>query len=126
MSANEITELTRKLVHAITHADWTTYVELCSDDLTAFEPEAEGFLVEGMAFHQHYFDMDKQSPYVNVTTTLSSPHVRMMGPDAAVISYVRLTQKVGADSTSTTTATQETRVWHRLNGKWQHVHFHRS
>jgi hypothetical protein len=25
-----------------------------------------------------------------------------------------------------TTATEETRVWQRKDGRWQHVHFHRS
>ena len=121
----EIVELTRRLVHAITHADWETYTDLCADDLTAIEPEAEGHLVQGMGFHKHYFDMADRSPYAGVTTTISSPHVRLMG-DAALIAYVRLTQRVGADGVSTTTFTQETRIWHRIDGRWQHVHFHRS
>ena len=29
---------------------------LCSPSMTAFEPEARGNLVEGMAFHKFYFD----------------------------------------------------------------------
>ncbi|MGI9471782.1 MAG: DUF4440 domain-containing protein [Rubripirellula sp.] len=126
MSKNEIIELTYKLVHAITQSDWDTYTELCAEDLTAFEPEANGYLIEGMKFHQHYFDMKDHSPYANVTTTLSSPHVRIIGSDVAVIAYVRLTQRIGADGASSTHSTQETRVWQRINGDWKHVHFHRS
>ena len=126
MSAKEITDLTKQLVEAITHSDWNTYTKLCSDDLTAFEPEANGFLVQGMPFHQHYFDMKEESPYADVTTTLSGPHVRMMGDDCAVIAYTRLTQRIGSDGQSTTSSTQETRVWQRVGGSWKHVHFHRS
>jgi calcium/calmodulin-dependent protein kinase (CaM kinase) II len=121
----QIVALTERLVRAIAAADWQTYCELCAEDLTAIEPEAEGHLVQGLGFHQHYFDMGERSPYANVTTTISSPHVRMMG-DVSVIAYVRLTQRVAADGHSQTSATQETRVWQRVDGNWQHVHFHRS
>ena len=124
-SESQIIELTQRLVEAITQSDWQTYAELCADDLTSIEPEACGHLVQGMAFHKHYFDMADGSPYANVTTTISSPHVRLMG-DVAVIAYVRLTQRVGADGQSHTSATQETRVWQRGNDRWKHVHFHRS
>ena len=63
-----------------------------------------------MAFHKHYFDMQDASPYANVTTTLSSPSVRMIGKDAAVIAYIRLTQRVKKNVGSVTSSTQETRV----------------
>ena len=32
-------------------------VELCHDSLTAFEPEANGSLVEGLDFHKFYFNL---------------------------------------------------------------------
>ena len=41
----------------ITTFDWTTYQELCDPTLTAFEPEARGQRVEGMAFHRFYFNL---------------------------------------------------------------------
>ena len=94
----EIIELTRQLVESIVHSDWETYTQLCAEDLTAYEPEANGHLVKGMAFHKHYFDMQNASPYANATTTLSSPSVRILGEEAAVIAYVRLTQRVGSDN----------------------------
>ncbi|MCH1439115.1 MAG: DUF4440 domain-containing protein [Rubripirellula sp.] len=122
----EIIELTRQLVESIVHSDWETYTQLCAEDLTAYEPEANGHLVKGMAFHKHYFDMQNASPYANATTTLSSPSVRMMGEKAAVIAYVRLTQRVGSDNKSTTSSTQETRVWQQIDDVWKHVHFHRT
>jgi ketosteroid isomerase-like protein len=125
MTESEIIELTRRLLHSITQSDWTTYSELCSEDLTAVEPEANGHLAQGMEFHKHYFDMADGSPYAGVTTTLSSPHVRLIG-DVAVITYVRQTQRVENDGKSRTTSTPETRVWQSVDGQWKHVHFHRS
>ena len=120
----EILDVTDRLLQAITGSDWATYTELCASDLTAIEPEANGHLVEGMAFHKHFFDMAGHSPYANVTTTISSPHIRVMG-DVAVIAYVRMTQRV-TDGVSTTSTTEETRVWEKTDGVWKHVHFHRS
>ena len=120
----EILSLTKQLLDSITHADWPVYVDLCADDLSAFEPEAHEHLVEGLEFHKHYFDMSEQSPYVGVTTTISSPVIRIHG-ETAFIAYNRLTQRI-VDGKSETTSTQETRIWFRENDKWQHVHFHRS
>lgn len=123
---SEILDLTRKLITSIVNVDWESYVELCADDLTSYEPEADQHLVQGMGFHKHYFDMAGGSPYTGVTTTISNPHVRILSDDAAVITYVRLTQRVGDDGKSSTSATVETRVWQRIDGRWKHVHFHRS
>lgn len=122
----EIIELTHQLVDSIVQSDWETYKKLCAEDLTAYEPEANGHLVKGMNFHKHYFDMQNASPYANATTTLSSPSVRILGENTAVIAYIRLTQRVGSDGQSVTSSTQETRVWQRIEGLWRHVHLHRN
>jgi hypothetical protein len=45
--------------------------------------------------------------------------------DVAVISYVRLNQRVNGGVPSVR-AVMETRVWEKQNGAWKHVHFHRS
>jgi hypothetical protein len=55
---------------------------------------------------------------------MSSPHVRIMA-DVAVVSYVRLNQRL-VDGAPVTRVVEETRVWQRQNGAWKHVHFHRS
>ena len=125
MNEQEIIDLTHKLIESVVNSDWQTYTKLCADDLTAFEPEAEGYLIQGMPFHKHYFDMKGTSPYSGVTTTLSCPHVRVIG-DVAIIAYVRLTQRSTAEGTSQTSTSRETRIWHRIAGSWRHVHFHRS
>jgi calcium/calmodulin-dependent protein kinase (CaM kinase) II len=119
----ELLELTRRLLDSIARADWATYQELCDPTLTAFEPEARGQLVEGMDFHHFYFNLGGARRQHH--TTLCAPRVRLMG-DAAVVSYVRLNQRVGADGAPYTAAFEETRVWQRQDGRWKHVHFHRS
>ena len=120
---DELLCLNQKLLDSIARADWKTYEQLCDPTLTCFEPEATGQLVEGMGFHHFYFQLPgAPSPF---NTTMTSPHVRVMS-DVAVISYVRLNQRVAADGTPTTRCVEETRVWQKQNGQWKHVHFHRS
>jgi calcium/calmodulin-dependent protein kinase (CaM kinase) II len=121
--AAELLRLNQRLLDAIAAADWGVYEELCDPTLTAFEPEAVGHLAEGMEFHRFYFNLGGARGGHN--TTICSPHVRVMG-DVAVVAYVRLNQRVGADGAPSTVATEETRVWQRRDGRWRHVHFHRS
>lgn len=120
---DELLHLNARLLQSIAEADWKTYEELCDPTLTAFEPEALGQLVEGLEFHHFYFHLGgARNPH---HTTMASPHVRLMG-DVAVISYVRLNQRVDADGAATMSGVEETRVWQRRDGRWRHVHFHRS
>jgi ketosteroid isomerase-like protein len=121
--AEELLRLNQRLLEAIAAADWDTYRELCDPSLTCFEPEATGQLVLGLEFHQFYFNLGAVRGEQH--TTMCSPHIRILG-DVAVVSYVRLNQRVQADGTPVTRAFEETRVWHREAGAWRHVHFHRS
>jgi hypothetical protein len=120
---DELLRLNHKLLDCIARADWKVYQELCDPTLTCFEPEAMGQLVEGMEFHRFYFQLSGASSPHN--TTMASPHVRIMG-DVAIVSYVRLNQRVLADGSPVTRAVTETRVWQKQNGVWKHVHFHRA
>jgi ketosteroid isomerase-like protein len=121
-AAAELLKLNQQLLESIAAGDWATYSKLCDPTITAIEPEGRGHLIEGMPFHKFFFDLGpSKSPR---TTTMSSPHVRVMG-DVAVLSYVRLVQSVGADG-PVISSSEETRVWEKQQGKWQHVHFHRS
>ena len=52
--------LSRSLLDSIVEGNWQAYAELCDESLTCFEPEVRGHVVEGLAFHQFYFD---GSPY---------------------------------------------------------------
>jgi calcium/calmodulin-dependent protein kinase (CaM kinase) II len=44
----EVLGLTERLLNSIAAGDWATYEELCAPDMTCFEPEARGHLVEGL------------------------------------------------------------------------------
>ena len=122
-ATTEVLQLNARLLESIALADWETYETLCDPSLTAFEPEARGQLVEGLAFHRFYFDLGAGlGPY---HTTMCSPRVRLMG-DVAVVTYVRLTQRLDAAGQPITSSTEETRVWQRQGDHWKHVHFHRS
>jgi calcium/calmodulin-dependent protein kinase (CaM kinase) II len=109
----ELIALNQKLLASIVAGDWKTYVELCDPSISCFEPEARGHLVEGMAFHKFYFDLPAPSPKpaVGTTVSMSSPHVRLLGAEAAVVSYVRLNQKLNAAGEPITAHVEETRVW---------------
>jgi hypothetical protein len=120
----ELLDLTERLLAAIAARDWATYELLCDASLSAFEPEARGQLGEGLAFHQFYFGLD--GPKSASQATICAPHVRLLGDDAAVVSYVRLVQRVDASGAPQTARFEETRIWQRQGGRWKHVHFHRS
>ncbi len=112
-----------RLLQAIDAGDWQTYEELCDERLTCFEPEAAGHLVEGLPFHKFYFDLPpSNSPRLS---SMSSPHVRVMG-DVGIVCYVRLVQKLDAAGAPVTVRVNETRIWQRRGEVWKHVHFHRS
>jgi len=122
-STRELLDVNQRLLESIASADWETYSTLCDPTLTCFEPESQGMLVEGMDFHYFYFNLGPGSTPAN--TTICSPHVRVLG-DAGIVSYVRLVQRTGADGKPVTVRWAETRIWHRRDGQWRHVHFHRS
>jgi calcium/calmodulin-dependent protein kinase (CaM kinase) II len=125
-NTDELLALNQKLLESIVSGDWKTYESLCDSSITCFEPEARGQLAVGMPFHKYYSDLpgSPQKPAKNVT--MSQPHVRMLGSDAAVICYVRLTQSLDAAGSPQTGRVEETRVWQKIGGQWKHVHFHRS
>jgi calcium/calmodulin-dependent protein kinase (CaM kinase) II len=119
----ELLRLTQRLLDSIAAGDWATYQELCDPTLSAVEPESHGLLVEGMAFHRFYFELG--GFHGRHQTTMARPHVRILG-DVAVVTYVRLVQRLGGDGAAVTTSSAETRVWQRQGGAWRHVHFHRT
>jgi calcium/calmodulin-dependent protein kinase (CaM kinase) II len=119
----ELLALTQRLLDSISQGDWATYESLCDPSLTAFEPEAPGQLVAGLDFHRFYFDLGGVRG--RHQTTMAAPHVRVMG-DVAVVCFARLIQRVGPEGAPVTVASTETRVWQRREGRWRHVHFHRS
>ncbi|KAM6347173.1 calcium/calmodulin-dependent protein kinase type II subunit gamma isoform 16-T18 [Alca torda] len=126
MRKQEIIKITEQLIEAINNGDFDAYTKICDPGLTSFEPEALGNLVEGMDFHKFYFEnlLSKNSKPIH--TTILNPHVHVIGEDAACIAYIRLTQYIDGQGRPRTTQSEETRVWHRRDGKWLNVHYHCS
>ena len=94
--------------------------------LTCIEPETNGNIIVGLPFHKYFFDLARTHQPIAPTpklNTVCSPHVRMLGPDHALIVYVRVVQQGDKISTG-----EETRVWKRdpVSKEWRNVHFHRS
>ncbi|XP_026668238.1 calcium/calmodulin-dependent protein kinase type II delta chain isoform X3 [Ceratina calcarata] len=122
----EIIKMTEQLIESVNTGDFEAYTKICDPHLTAFEPEALGNLVEGMDFHKFYFDNVLGKNCKAVNTTILNPHVHLLGEDAACIAYVRLTQYMDKQGVAHTHQSEESRVWHKKDNKWQNVHFHRS
>ncbi|XP_075767212.1 calcium/calmodulin-dependent protein kinase type II subunit beta isoform X2 [Pelodiscus sinensis] len=122
----EIIKITEQLIEAVNNGDFEAYAKICDPGLTSFEPEALGNLVEGMDFHRFYFENLLAKNNKPIHTTILNPHVHVIGEDAACIAYIRLTQYMDGQGRPRTSQSEETRVWHRRDGKWQNVHFHCS
>ncbi|KFW66126.1 Calcium/calmodulin-dependent protein kinase type II subunit beta, partial [Pygoscelis adeliae] len=122
----EIIKVTEQLIEAISNGDFESYTKMCDPGMTAFEPEALGNLVEGLDFHRFYFENLWSRNSKPVHTTILNPHIHLMGDESACIAYIRITQYVDAGGIPRTAQSEESRIWHRRDGKWQIVHFHRS
>ncbi|XP_069800109.1 calcium/calmodulin-dependent protein kinase type II subunit beta isoform X4 [Dendropsophus ebraccatus] len=122
----EIIKITEQLIEAVNNGDFEAYAKICDPGLTTFEPEALGNLVEGIDFHRFYFENLLSKNNKPIHTTILNPHVHVVGEDAACIAYIRLTQYIDTQGRPRTSQSEETRVWHRRDGKWQNVHFHCS
>lgn len=119
----ELLDRSQQLLNSIDQQDWEAYTRLCDADLTAFEPEGVGNVIQGMAFHKFYFDLEASG--LPKQSVISSPLIRVIG-DCAVITYIRVCQRLNADGGVPSSAFEETRIWEKQNGEWKHIHFHRS
>ncbi|KAL3076268.1 hypothetical protein niasHS_013539 [Heterodera schachtii] len=124
----EIVKLTQQL---LTSQDFDSFSKLCDPNLTCFEPETLGNLIEGMDFHKFYFDNGVTTAGIKhhhhqIHTTILNPNVHLLGDDGACIAYILLTQYIDRFGEARTCQAQETRVWKKRNGTWYCVHTHRS
>ena len=122
--AAKLLALNQALLDAVMRFDWATYSALCDPSLSCWEAEARGAFVVGLDFHKIYYDNAPVPLPKSRVATMASPHVRFLGPHAAVLSYVRLVQSVGSDGAHSTARVEETRVWARKGPleKWLLVH----
>jgi len=106
-----IVDLNRALLAIIGEGDFESYKALCDPQLSCFEPETRGHLVEGTDFHKYYFDFFGAQPKApNETpahTTIIAPRVRWIARGrAVVVCFKRLVQRG-----TTTAVSEETRLW---------------
>lgn len=118
----ELIDVTNELLDAIAAGNWDKYQELCDPSITAIEAESYGLPVRGLDFHRFYFGPGGSRG--KHRTTISSQMVHLAG-DVGVIAYVRLVQRE-SEGNFKSVAMAETRVWRKMDGKWKHIHFHRS
>jgi len=122
-AAAELLALNQKLLDSIVNGDWKTYTDLCDPALTAFEPEANGQLVQGLDFHSLLISSSNAAAPAPSHDVLTS---RASSGRFAVLAYVRLTQSLEAGGNPVTSAVAGPRVWERKPSGWKHTHFHRS
>mmetsp|Transcript_12085 Transcript_12085/g.13859 ORF Transcript_12085/g.13859 Transcript_12085/m.13859 type:complete len:143 (-) Transcript_12085:44-472(-) len=134
LTVDDVKNQNQKLLNSIAECDFDSYKQLCSVDMTCFEPESSGMLIEGIEFHKYYFDLyngsstkTKPSSFNRYNISMSNPHVRFLAgsSDVAVISYVRVDQLMDGENPITKTMS-ETRIWEMRDGKLVNVHFHKS
>jgi hypothetical protein len=132
-------ELNQSLLNSSVDLNYDTYDLLSSNDMSCIGPETNHNIVIGKEFHKYYFDVfssnniydvEGETGMAKVTktkVTMVKPHVQIMcDGNAAVISYVRLTQQTSPGKPPVTTQQSETRVWEKRNNEWVNVHFHKS
>lgn len=122
---HEIIGLTERIIECIGNGDFDSYKKICDVNMSAFEPESMGNLIEGIDYHKYAFDnlIGKRK---HIKIRVINPSVKLLGDDSACIAYIRLTQCVEPDGKVCVCQTEETRVWQKKDGKWVNVHVHRS
>lgn len=118
----EVKKTLMNILHGIQQRNNDTYRALVHKDLTCFEPESLGYPIDGLDFHLFFAEV--YPPPEKYRIELVRPTIRVFG-DTAYASYTLLVQ-IQQGKEVTITSANETRIFHKNNGIWQMVHFHRS
>ena len=62
---------------------------------------------------------------INDSASGGTALVRVLG-DVAVVTYVRVVQKLDGQGSPVSAAAMETRIWQKTAAGWKHIHFHRA
>lgn len=111
-----------KLLHAVEKADVDTYQHLVAKEVTCFEPETNGAQVKGRDMHL-FFVKNSTAPD-NYFFEIVDPTFKVYG-DTAFAAYTLLLAEI-TDGGTTSNTENVTRIFHKEQGVWKMVHFHRS
>ena len=117
----EIYDFTIELLKAIKDGDIEKYKQFSSESLTAIEPETSGLIVSGLDFHLFFLRNNQKREY---HIELINPTIRVFN-DTAFIAYTLIENKV-IEGKFNLKNVFETRIYHKENGTWKMVHFHRN
>ncbi len=111
-----------KLIHAIEKADGDSYRQLVAEEVTCFEPETSGAQVKGRAMHLFFVKNSKVPD--QYFFEIIDPTIKIYG-EFAFAAYTFLHAEVSGGETTSRTE-NVTRIFHKEQGDWKMVHFHRS
>lgn len=120
----ELLNLVREMLKAIHAGDAASYARLCAEDLSCFEDDVAPYRIDGIEFHKGLIEEGARSAAFGdlVRFDILSPRVHLLD-NCAVVAYTRL--MTYADP-ARFAAFNETRIFHRREGGWRMVHFHRN
>jgi ketosteroid isomerase-like protein len=99
-----------------------TYRHLVAEEVTCFEPETNGAQVKGR--DMHLFFVNNSTAPVNYFFEIVDPTFKVYG-DTAFAAYTFLLVEI-TDGGTTSNTENVTRIFHKEQGIWKMVHFHRS
>ncbi|MFT7796287.1 calcium/calmodulin-dependent protein kinase type II subunit alpha isoform X1 [Arapaima gigas] len=122
----EIIKVTEQLIEAISNGDFESYANRGPErEVSAKDVSLQTVIANSIGCALFFVSVwSKNSKPVH--TTILNPHIHLIGEEAACIAYIRITQYIDTNGMPRTAQSEETRIWHRRDGKWQIVHFHRS
>lgn len=91
--------------------------------MTLIDSSITGAQMTGLNLFKFVCEHTQKRP---VSVIMMYPNVLSLGPDAACISFVRITQIVDTANRPAVIQTEETMVWQRKNGAWRLMHVHRT
>lgn len=122
--AEELLDVTRRMLAAIHDGDAETYGKLSSDDLSCFE-DVCAYRIDGLEFHLALIRQMAAEPTLKPARfDMLTPRVQVYG-DTGIVTYTRLMTYVDGGKPRWTTC-NETRVFVKSTDGWKLVHFHRS
>lgn len=131
----ELLQATVDLLEGLDTGNYKTYQRYCHPQVTVFEPQSQGQLVEGMDLRNFKFNLRQSTERLTLSqklrSTVVAPKVTLLSTGVALVLYTRVLKSLDGGDLE---AYNETGVWQRLPNAeaspkrkdWKLVHYHRS